>query len=178
MLGDFNFRLHLKNDVNANNNSTNENSDIIELYLKNKSWKVLFYHDELYILSCFYNNSIQNLSNKKYGQEYGYHLEAPLLSFYKYLLDKPEFCPSYKVFNNRTDIQDINNKTIDLDKHYCRWNTDRTPCWCDRILTANYPGINRIMYTADDHVLINQSDHLPIFSLFNIENSLIEENAD
>ena len=80
--------------------------------------------------------------------------------------------------NNRTDIQDMNNKMIDLDKYYCRWNTDRTPCWCDRILTANYPGINRIVYTSDDHSLINESDHLPIFSLFNIDNNLINEKVD
>jgi hypothetical protein len=179
MLGDFNFRLHVKNETKiAFANEVNSNKDIFELYLKNKTWKVLFYYDELYILSCFYNNSIDNLSNKKYGEEYGYQLDAPLLSFYKYLLDKPAFSPSYKVYNNRTDIQDMKNKTVDLDKYYSRWNTDRTPCWCDRILTANYPGINRLMYTCDDHSLINLSDHLPVLSLFHIDNRLIEETCD
>ena len=181
MLGDFNFRLHFKkNNItnNIENSLSEQNNEILPLYLKNKSWKVLFYHDELYLLSYFYNNSLNNLSNKKYGEEYGYQLDGPLLSFYKYLLDKPEFSPSYKVYNNRTDIQDMNSRIIDLDKYYCRWNTDRTPCWCDRILTANYPGINRILYTSDDHLLINESDHLPILSLFYIDNSLIEEKSD
>jgi hypothetical protein len=176
MLGDFNFRLHIKNDISKN--KSNINNESIELYLKNKAWKVLYYHDELYLLSYFYSNSLNNLSNRKYGEEYGYELEAPLLSFYKYLLDKPEFSPSYKVYNNRSDIQDMNSKIIELDKYYSRWNTDRTPCWCDRILTANYPGIDRLLYTSDDHILINASDHLPVFSLFLIDNKLIEENPD
>jgi len=173
MLGDFNFRFHFKNDTINNNNN-----NLIECYLKNKSWKILIYNDELYVLSYFYKNNLNNLNNKKYGEEYGYELEAPLLSFYKYLLDKPEFSPSYKVFNNRTDIQQISNNTLLLDKYYCRWNTDRPPCWCDRILTANYPGIERLLYTSDDHILINASDHLPVFSLFNIHNRIIEENSD
>lgn len=176
MLGDFNFRLHIKNDISTN--MPNLTNQAIELYLRNKTWKVLYFHDELYLLSYFYSNSLNNLSNRKYGEEYGYELEAPLLSFYKYLLDKPEFSPSYKVYNNRTDIQDMKNKIIELDKHYSRWNTDRTPCWCDRILTANYPGIDRLLYTSDDHILINTSDHLPIYSLFLIDNKLIEENPD
>lgn len=171
MLGDFNFRLHFKN-------STEDNNNLIQYYLKNKNWKLLTYNDELYLLSYFYNNNLNDLNNKKYGKEYGYDLEAPLLSFYKYLLDKPEFAPSYKVYNDRTEIQQQNTNIIDLDKYYCRWNTDRTPCWCDRILTANYPGISRLIYRSDDHILINASDHLPIFSLFDIDNRIIEEKAD
>jgi hypothetical protein len=178
MLGDFNFRLHFKIKHDNSSLISYENANLIELYLKNKSWKLLYFNDELYLLSYFYNDSLDNLINTKYGEEYGYHLDVPLLSFYKYLLDKPEFSPTYKVYNNRTDIQEMNKESLDLDKYYCRWNTDRLPCWCDRILTANYPGINRLIYTTDDSKLINNSDHLPIFSLFNIEDKIIGEGDE
>jgi hypothetical protein len=173
-MGDFNFRIHLKTKNPLANLITEDDPKLFEMYIRNKGWNLILYNDELYLLSYFYNNSLADLMYNKYGEEFGYQLDIPLLPYYKDLIDKPNFPPTYKVYNNRSEVLDMDNKVLELERFYCRWDTDRIPSWCDRILTAQYPGIKRLVYTCDDHLYVNQSDHLPVYSLFEIDNNLLE----
>jgi endonuclease/exonuclease/phosphatase family metal-dependent hydrolase len=174
LMGDFNFRIHLKTKNPLANLITEDDPKLFEMYIRNKGWNLILYNDELYLLSYFYNNSLADLMYNKYGEEFGYQLDIPLLPYYKDLIDKPNFPPTYKVYNNRSEVLDMDNKVLELERFYCRWDTDRIPSWCDRILTAQYPGIKRLVYTCDDHLYVNQSDHLPVYSLFEIDNNLLE----
>ena len=155
IIGDFNFRLHFKINTDFSIINVNNKYELIDLYIKNKVWKVLHFNDELYILSSFYNNLLDNLNNNLYGEEYGYVLNEPLLPFYKYIFDTPEFNLTYKLNNDQSQ----NNQEI--------------PCWCDRILTIEYPGFKRINYILDSNTPITLSDHNPIYSLFHIDDKLI-----
>jgi hypothetical protein len=169
ILGDFNFRIHLKTKNKYASIITEDDPQLFELYVRNMNWKLLYFNDELYLLNYFYSNYLTNLNqNEKHGKEYGYILEVPLLPFYRHMIDKFNFPPTYKVFNDRCDIQDPNAKMLDLNKYYARWNTDRIPSWCDRILTINNTNVNRISYESCDSPLISNSDHLPVFSLFKV----------
>lgn len=167
ILGDFNFRIHLKTKNKYASIITEDDPKLFEMYVRNKNWKLLYFNDELYLLNYFYSNYLTNLnSNEKQGVEYGYILDVPLLPFYRHMIDKFIFPPTYKVYRNRTEIQNQDIDKLDLDRYYERWDTDRIPSWCDRILTMNHPNVVRILYESNDHILINNSDHLPVYSLF------------
>lgn len=167
ILGDFNFRIHLKTKNRYASIITEDDPQLFELYLRNKSWKLLYFNDELYLLSFFYSNFLTNLkSDVKHGAEYGYILEIPLLPFYRHMIDKFNFPPTYKVYRDRTDIQNPEDDQLDIEKYYTRWNTDRIPSWCDRILSIENYNVKRILYESSDSILVNNSDHLPVYALF------------
>jgi hypothetical protein len=167
ILGDFNFRIHLKTKNRYASIITEDDPNLFELYLRNKSWRLLYFNDELYLLNYFYSNYLTNLkSDIKHGAEYGYILDIPLLPFYRHMIDKFNFPPTYKVYNNRTTIQNPQEDKLDIDSFYARWNTDRIPSWCDRILCIENYNVKRILYESDDSILINNSDHLPVYALF------------
>jgi len=167
ILGDFNFRIHLKTKNRYASIITEDDPQLFELYLRNKSWRLLYFNDELYLLNYFYSNYLTNLkSDIKHGAEYGYILEIPLLPFYRHMIDKFNFAPTYKVYNNRTTIQNAEDDKLDIDSFYARWNTDRIPSWCDRILCIENYNVKRILYESVDSILINNSDHLPVYALF------------
>ena len=167
ILGDFNFRIHLKTKNKYASIITEDDPTLFEMYIRNKAWKLLCFNDEFYLLTYFYSNYLKNLNNsEKHGVEYGYVLEVPLLPFYRHLIDKFNFPPTYKVYRDRKEIQDPNLNTLDLDRYYERWDTDRIPSWCDRILTIRNPNVSLIRYDSCDSLLINNSDHLPVYSLF------------
>ena len=166
IIGDFNFRIHLKTKNKYASLILEDDPNNFELYLTKKKWSLIYFNDELYLLNFFYSNYLDNLNTQYFGHEYGYRLETPLLPFYNSLIDKPLFQPTYKVYKDRTNIQDFNSEELDLDKYYERWNTDRIPSWCDRILSAKNHKLKRIVYESQDSHYISNSDHLPVWSIF------------
>jgi len=106
--------------------------------------------------------------NEKHGAEYGYVLEIPLIPFYGHMLDTFNFPPTYKLITPRQEMQEPSDENLDLDKFYDRWKTDRIPSWCDRILTVNNACVSRIIYDSCDSPLVVNSDHLPVFSMFEV----------
>lgn len=169
LIGDLNFRMHLKTKNRYASMITEDNPELFEMYLRNKSWSLLHFNDEFYLLSFFYKDYIKNLSIKTYGEEYGYQLSAQLYPFYNQIIDRPDFSPTYKVFKNRIAIQSQHEEKLDPDLYYDRWKDDRVPSWCDRILYTPKPFIKRIRYNNHDSEKINNSDHLPLMSLFLFE---------
>ena len=171
ILGDFNFRMHLKNAGGgaADQLLTIDNPEIYELYLRNKKWSLFHANDELYLLNHFYSKYLINLNqNEKHGAEYGYMLEIPIMPFYGHMLDKFNFAPTYKLLTPRQDVMEQTDDALRIEQFYDRWNADRIPCWCDRILTINNSCVSRILYQSCDSPLITNSDHLPVFSLFEV----------
>ena len=166
LMGDFNFRIHLKTKNQYASMIAEDDPKLFEMYVRNRFWKLLYFNDELYLLNFFYNNYLQDLLNKNIGAEYGYRLEVPLLPFYRHVVDKFDFPPTYKVYRDRKEIQDPFSEKLDLDRYYERWNTDRIPSWCDRILTIQNPILIRLSYNSMDSPLIANSDHIPVWSLF------------
>jgi hypothetical protein len=170
IMGDFNFRIHLKTrNKYADDLKMVDDPETFELYFRNKCWKILHMSDELYLLNRFYSNFLTNLNqNEKHGAEYGYVLEIPLIPFYGHMLDKFNFPPTYKLITPRQEILESSDEHLHLEKFYDRWKTDRIPSWCDRILTVNHTCVSRIIYDCCDSPLVMNSDHLPVFSMFEV----------
>lgn len=169
MMGDFNFRIHLKTKNKYASMITEDDPKLFEMYIKNRSWKLLYFNDELYLLNYFYSNYLKELTEgKNYAAEYGYQLEIPLLPFFRQLIDTFQFPPTYKVYRGRKEIQDPLESTLNIDKFYERWDTDRIPSWCDRVLFYKNDNIERLTYNSGDSRLINNSDHLPVWSHFKV----------
>lgn len=174
VMGDFNFRIHLKTRNKYASSIVNDDPKLFEVYLRNRIYNLMYFNDELILLIHFYSSYLAELSGKQYGNEYGYCIDIPLVPIYRLMVDKFEFPPTYKVYRDRKDIQNPEITPLDLDRFYERWNTDRIPSWCDRILILKNPKLTRITYNSGDSPLINNSDHLPVWSLFHVEDIIHE----
>ena len=162
ILGDFNFRTQLR--------IANVDKQESHLFLKYKQWEFFQGCDEFHLM-CRKSYRLTDESNAS-----TYKLEDIVIpSFYKSLLDTFQFQPTYKLQRDRKvsvkHLYPVVKKPSagleELDmSQYTRWDTDRIPSWCDRILYMPSQRINRVIYGTDNSPLIANSDHLPVFSLF------------
>jgi hypothetical protein len=176
IMGDFNFRIHLKQQECVSPTLMLSDPSLYELYLRNKNWRLLHHNDEFFILNYLYGNYLNTLDmNDCFGTEFGFHLETLLLPFYNHIIDKPLFPPTYKLHLDRQSciITIENTDKLDIETHYNRWNTDRRPSWCDRILYVPHPNLTRKKYECADNITINNSDHLLVWSVFELSELLI-----
>ena len=167
ILGDFNFRTQLA--------IANVDKQESQIFMKYKQWEFFQGCDEFHLL-CRKQSRPYASSSPPQDTTSIYKLEDIVIPpFYKNLLDTFRFQPSYKVQRDRKVsvkhlypiVRQPSGGLEELDMNqYTRWDTDRIPSWCDRILHLPSQRIRRIIYDTDNSPLIANSDHLPVYSLF------------